>query len=211
MPIELTVIMLAFAVSIDGFGVGMACGIRKLLILPFSLLIICLFSSGAVALSMFLGMGMASFVTADFAAQGGGLLLLLLGLYFIIQNVYKLLRKKDGVEDTGAPSSKRLVKYSGITRQPERADIDNSGTLSAGESLVLGAALGADAFGAGFGAVLVGLNPVVTIAAVGLAKLLLVPLGVIVGNKIVSVGSFSSYAPIISGLIFITIGLTVFI
>ncbi len=89
----------------------------------------------------------------------------------------------------------------GITHQPEKADFDHSGTLSAKESIVLGIALGADAFGAGFGAVMIGLNPVIMVGAVGLTKFLLVSAGVLIGKKIVSSGSFSKYASILAGLI----------
>lgn len=216
MLIDFKILLLAFAVSIDGFGVGVACGIRKLVILPASLLIICLSSSGAVAVSMFTGQSLLNYFSAEFAARAGGMILLLMGLYFIIQSVRGLWQNKKNINNKGeetetvpADDSKRFA--GSITRDPEKADVDKSGTLSAKESLVLGVALGADAFGAGFGAVLAGLSPVLTVIAVGLVKLILVPAGVQVGKKIISIGSYSDYAPILSGLILMIIGIMVFV
>ncbi len=212
MYIDFKVILLAFAVSIDGFGVGLACGLKRLVILPISLIIICFSSSGAVALSMFTGQTLVRYIPAELAARGGGFLLMLLGLYFIIQSISALYKKNNNLEEELKLKKVNKKRFTtGITRAPEKADTDKSGTLSARESLVLAIALGADAFGAGFGAVLAGLNPIVTVFAVGIVKLVLVPLGVLIGRMIVSVGSFADYAPIISGLLLMIIGISVFV
>lgn len=140
--------------------------------------------------------------------------MLLLGLYFIIQNIYTIYREKIKSIETASDAQgdgNKLKEMLGITHQPEKADFDHSGTLSAKESIVLGIALGADAFGAGFGAVMIGLNPVIMVGAVGLTKFLLVSAGVLIGKKIVSSGSFSKYASILAGLILIIIGVIYFV
>ena len=203
MPMEINAILLAIAVSADGFGVGLACGVRKLLILPLSILVISCASAGAVALSMFMGQGLAIFIPVEIVSQSGGLILLLLGLYFIIQNIGSNIKRKNN-EDSRSRSN-------WINVDPEEADIDNSGTLNVRESLLLGVALGADAFGAGFGAVLVGLNPFITVFAVGVVKMLLIPTGVHLGRRAVSLGGVSRYAPVISGLVLMLIGFSVFL
>ena len=46
-----------------------------------------------------------------------------------------------------------------ILRKPTVADFDKSGTISAGEALLLGIALSVDSFGAGIGASLLGYAP----------------------------------------------------
>lgn len=212
--LDFKVFFLALAVSIDGFGVGLSCGIRRLIILPFSLLVICFCSSGAVALSMFLGQGVGVFVPVSVASTGGGILLLFLGLYFVAGTVKGLIcpgstEEEDGQTEPGNMERGRLERFCYITREPREADLDHSGTLSAGEAVLLGTALAADAFGAGFGAVLLGLNPVVTVIAVGLTKLLLVPAGVLVGRLFKFV-HLSKYSPLLSGCILIFLGLTAF-
>jgi putative sporulation protein YtaF len=213
--LKLATILLAIAVSFDGFGVGMACGVRRLAILPSSLLVICIFSSVAVAVSMLMGQTLTRYIPVKTASIAGGLILLLLGVYFIIQNIYTIYREKaepgsEGAHDT--PGS--LNGFRGIldiTYRPEKADVDHSGTLSAGESIILGIALGTDAFGAGFGAVMIGLNPVATVGAVGLTNFLMVSAGMLIGKKIASVGHFSRYASILAGLTLIVISVIYFI
>jgi len=214
---EIKIIFLALAVSLDGFGVGMACGIRRLKILFPSLLVICLMSAGAVGVSMLLGTAMGHFISPDLAPKGGGVILLLLGIHFTRQSIKDLNNNKLNNNEQGATgaASGDLVNTGGekrgwsgilqVAREPVQADRDCSGTLSAGEALGLGAALAADAFGAGFGAVLVGLNPVITVVAVGLTKLILVPAGFLLGHTL-SFSFLGKFAPLLSGLMLFLLG-----
>jgi len=206
---QLEVIFLALAVSLDGFGVGLACGIRRLFILPSSLLVICLMSAGAVAISMVLGKVLGVFISPELAPRGGGIILLFMGLYFTVGAIKELFyQKAQKIKDPVNQESKEnsgIAGWSRLTKDPREADRDFSGTLSAREVLGLGAALGADAFGAGFGAVLVGLNPVLTVIAVGLTKLLLVPAGLFLG-KWFSFGFMGDLAPLLSGLMLLFLG-----
>lgn len=209
-------ILLAIAVSFDGFGVGMACGVRRLVILPSSLLVICIFSSVAVAVSMLMGQTLTRYIPVKIASMVGGLILLLLGVYFIIQNIYTIYREKVKLvkNENAYDARKSLNSFKemlDITHRPEKADVDQSGTLSARESIILGIALGTDAFGAGFGAVMIGLNPVATVVAVGLTNFLMVSAGMLIGKKIASIGNFSRYASILAGLTLIAIGVIYFI
>ena len=45
---------------------------------------------------------------------------------------------------------------------PDKADLDQSGSISAGEAFLLGLALALDAFGAGIGASMLGYSPALT-------------------------------------------------
>ncbi len=211
---EASVVFLALAVSLDGFGVGMACGIRRLEILFSSLMVICLMSVGAVVVSMVLGQVLGIFISPEIAPRGGGVILLILGSYFTYQALKDLTGEKDAPgkkpenrkgEVYSAPRQGNLKRLSLMTREPGAADVDQSGTLSAREAFWLGVALAADAFGAGFGAVLVGFNPVLTAAAVGITKLLLVPAGVLVGRSF-SARYLSNFAPLLSGLMLFLLG-----
>ncbi|WP_081833596.1 manganese efflux pump [Geomicrobium sp. JCM 19055] len=47
-----------------------------------------------------------------------------------------------------------------ILKKPTAADVDNSGTISVKEAVLLGVALSLDAFGAGFGASMLGYSVV---------------------------------------------------
>ncbi|NLM23316.1 MAG: sporulation membrane protein YtaF [Firmicutes bacterium] len=173
-------LLLALAVSMDGFSAGLTCGMR-LLAIPFpSLLVICSSSAAAIACSMLIGGRLACCLPVELIGKAGGLLLFFLGIYVIGQNLRLLLRRESEPEE--APPRGALRQLSAVIKKPERADLDRSGILSLNEALLLGAALAADAFGAGFAAALIGAPLLPTVAAVGLTKLILVPLGAICGR-----------------------------
>jgi putative sporulation protein YtaF len=200
--------LLALAVSIDGFSAGLSCGLRKLVIPIPSLLVICCSSAAAVAFSMFVGSGVSRLIPVQFLTGFGGTVLILLGLYVICQNIRDA--RQEAAPKPPAESRKGFKKLCVLIRQPEEADLDHSGTLSMKEALLLGSALAADAFAAGFGAALMGLPLLFTVLAVGLFKLLLVPLGVHIGRLMADGFSFR-YPGLLGGLILIFIGfITIF-
>lgn len=208
------IILLALAVSIDGFSAGLSCGLRRLRIPFSSLLVICLSSAGAVAASMLAGRQAAFFIPLGIVPHIGGGVLIALGTYVLagsLSQAKRLFWEKEqimGWEQAGRKpeGSAGLKKLTCIARRPEEADLDQSGVLSAKEASLLGLALAADAFGAGFGAALVGLSLPLTVAAVGLTKLALVPLGVECG-RLAADGVSLKAASILSGAILIFIGI----
>ncbi len=200
------VMLLALAVSIDGFSAGFSCGIRRLIVPFASLLVICLSSVAAVACSMFLGERVVELLFLDHLALTGGIVLMLLGLYVFYQ--YRQERKS-GKENDGQLARRESGSFNRISSmvwRPQQADLDNSGVLSAGEAVLLGLALAADAFAAGFAAALIGLPLLFTVAAVGIAKLLLVPLGIWTGRLLAGKISLKP-ATLLSGFILIFIGI----
>lgn len=201
--------LLALAVSIDGFSAGLSCGLRRLWI-PFpSLLVICFASAGAIAVSMFLGGQITSWIPLGFLHLAGGGLLVGLGLYVLLGNLFRsgrLARGSEQIKKAGArPGSSGFKKIVNIARHPEEADLDRSGELSPREAALLGLALASDAFGVGFGAAMMGLSLPLTVVAVGLAKLVLVPLGTECG-RLASGGISPETASVLSGAILICIG-----
>lgn len=199
--------LLAVAVSIDGFSAGLSCGLRKLVIPLPSLLVICCSSAAAVGISMLLGSSVALLIPVQYAAAFGGSVLILIGLYVTVQS---LIEPKQVSDSPGVPTGPARQKtLSGLVRQPEDADLDQSGTLSVNEALLLGVALAADAFGAGFGAALIGSPLLATVLAVGLVKLILVPLGVLIG-RLMADGFALKYPGLIGGVLLVFIGVLTF-
>lgn len=204
-------LLLALAVSIDGFSAGFSCGLRKLIIPFTSLLVICLLSSGAIAVSMLAGSGVVYLVPLRCISTFGGAVLIIFGLVVIRQHFTESREKndpaagaRDEVSETAPP--RRPKKISSLLQRPEEADLDRSGTLSAKEALLLGSALAADAFAAGFGAALIGSPLLPTVIAVGLTKLLLVPLGAAFGRAAARKVA-PGYIPLLGGAILIFIGI----
>ncbi len=248
------IIMLAVAVTVDGFFAGMACGFKGVKIKLPSLLVIACISALAVVVAGIAGQGFSGFIPVEQTGRVGGAILVLLGGYFTGQALKDYITEKQALKDY--ITEKRNLCYNGeyemkeinknnntnninnnnrgssngentnnsdnddnnndeningvrgislLFRDPSRADADKSGTLSAGEALFLGIALGADALGAGFAAVLMGMPVLLMALSVGLAKLFLVFLGVSLG-RLISPGSLSRYGPVISGFLLIIIG-----
>ncbi|HHX77260.1 MAG TPA: sporulation membrane protein YtaF [Firmicutes bacterium] len=170
--------VLAVAVSFDGLGAGFAYGIRNLEIPFYSILTISLSSSLALLMSMLLGSTMAIFFLPGIAQVIGGSILILVGGYIIKSAVFA--GQAAAIEK---PSQGKFVgSIGGILREPERADFDNSGSISLKEAVFLGIALALDAFGAGFGAAMAGYSPLITCFFVGLCKLLFLGGGVYMGK-----------------------------
>ncbi|NMA02477.1 MAG: sporulation membrane protein YtaF, partial [Clostridia bacterium] len=75
----------AIALSLDGFGVGLSYGMRKIRIPWKSLLIISIASALALAFSMIAGQIIASFLSKGIASFLGGLALILVGGWLLLQ------------------------------------------------------------------------------------------------------------------------------
>src|SRR5690625_4051013 len=145
---------LVIAVSLDGFGVGISYGMRKIRIPLIGLMIIMLCSGMTVLLAMTIGNALSSFISPSMAEVLGVGILIALGL-FSLYNI--LLSKQEKTSDT-----KKQNILNTVLNTPDKADLDQSGTISANEALLLGTALALDAFGAGIGASMLGYSPALT-------------------------------------------------
>ncbi|MGA9288422.1 MAG: sporulation membrane protein YtaF [Anaerobacillus sp.] len=155
---------LAFAVSVDGFGVGLTYGLRRMRI-PFkSILIISICSAVSMLVAMGLGSFLQLWISDSVAQRIGGFILIALGGWVL----YQMIRNN---KDEGKTVSERMLLHFeirslgvviSILRKPTTADFDDSGTITGIEAIMLGAALSLDAFGAGVGASMIGYSPIET-------------------------------------------------
>lgn len=205
-------IIFALALSLDGFGVGISYGIRKIKI-PFkSLMIICISSASALAVSMLAGNFIANFLTEKFAERLGGIALIFVGSWLLIQAWVQRLEPlkpiKPGFEDSltifkiTLPGLGLVIK---ILKEPARADLDESGEISSNEAVFLGFALAMDALGAGMGAAMMGFSPLITPLVAGVCKFSLVSLGLYLGRQ-ESIHGFLGNVGLIPGLIIFFLG-----
>lgn len=202
-------ILFGLAVSADGFAAGMAYGVKKIKIPPFSLMVIALASALAVTISMLCGKGLAMALSPELASRLGALTIMVLGSYFILQALGEKISKIEA--EAEQPIVTVCIKPLGIIililKEPARADFDCSGTISAREAFFLGLALALDAMGAGIGVAMTGLNIFYTVLAVGVLKFILVNLGLLIG-AFFNQAWIKSLSSVISGLIFIIIGIS---
>lgn len=192
-----SLLVLAFAVSLDGFGVGVTYGLRRIRIPLLSVLIIACCSGLIIYLSMQVGGWLTGFLSEFVARLIGACVLILIGGWALLQ--VKRGKQSDEADETevvsvqgsaastegfekiqageiaNAPLVMRVeLKHLGlviqILRTPQAADVDKSGTISASEAVMLGVALSLDAFGAGLGAALIGLPSLFTSLTIAAAS-----------------------------------------
>ncbi|MDW7651199.1 MAG: sporulation membrane protein YtaF [Bacillota bacterium] len=202
----ISVVMLGMAVSFDGFGVGFAYGLRRLHIPLYSLIIICLSSAVSVFLSMKAGSLMAAMFSPQIASVLGGITLMGVGFLIIRQSLTESPAEDDWQTEESTAGSRGLSYLSGVLREPARADFDRSGVITGKEAMVLGVALAMDAFGAGFGAAMMGFAPLLTSLAVGLTKLILVSTGLFLGRRY-SQNVSGEKAAMFAGLVLMILGI----
>ncbi|MBW7460979.1 sporulation membrane protein YtaF, partial [Paenibacillus sepulcri] len=170
-----SLLLLAFAVSLDGFGVGVTYGLRRIRIPVVSIVIISLCSGFVVWLSMQIGSMLTGHLSPLTAKWIGASLLMVIGCWALFQLWRRRREAKESVPEEPEPSGsaaemngltpavpvlllewKRLGIVIQILRTPQIADVDRSGIISASEAVLLGFALSIDSFGAGLGAAMVG-------------------------------------------------------
>lgn len=200
----------ALAVSLDGFGVGLSYGIRRIIIPAASLLIICLTSALAITLSMLGGSLFANLISPALADRIGSMIIILVGIWIIIQAYANIKGEKRSTEGSGQQLVNVKIPVMGIVvqilREPVQADMDSSGVISIPEAMMLGLALAMDALGAGFGAAVAGFYLWLVPLLVGLLKLVLVSSGLYLGQRW-HFAKFGEKSAVLPGLILIVLGI----
>ncbi|MFT9848296.1 sporulation membrane protein YtaF [Aneurinibacillus sp. REN35] len=192
-----SLLALAFAVSLDGFGVGVTYGMRRIKIPLWSVIIITTCSALVILASMYIGKWLAYFLSPAATHYVGGVILIGIGLWAMYNARPKESCQEERIEQVRASrESTSLVAFEikslglviQILKRPTDADIDRSGTISGVEAMFLGAALSLDAFGAGIGAAIIGYEPWVTALVIGGVSCLFILFGLGLGFKYSEVG-----------------------
>jgi putative sporulation protein YtaF len=205
-------IILAFAVSssIDNLGVGISYGIRKIRIEMGANLLIALICYLMSITGITFGIWLANILPGILPVMIGALLLCIIGIRIILLAT----PRKNGIPKGNNDQGSQSHSFKGILRNPEEADVDQSGVIGWGESVFLGVALSANALTNGLGAGLLGFSPQVISIAAAIGSFVTVWAGVRLGYKLaaVRIGSFSlgQFGTIISGIIILVIAITTF-
>lgn len=207
-------LILALAVSLDSFGVGITYGLRKIKIPMLSILIISIASAIMILISMQIGLLFSNILSPFIAKLLGSLILIVVGVLAILN----VLRTKNGIPELENKNEnntgkriilieiKKLGLVIQILKTPLKADIDKSGVISSIEAMFLGIALSLDAFGAGLGAALLGFNPLLTSFTIATMSGIFILLGIRLGFLFSDTKWMKKFS-IIPGIILITIGI----
>ncbi|GAB6099258.1 sporulation membrane protein YtaF [Halanaerocella petrolearia] len=210
----LAIFILALAISLDGFVVGITYGLKGIKMNYGSILIISIASGITILLAMSLGNLLTNFLAPIWATRIGGIILILIGCWLFYDSVHSLLVVDEKVVKSD-PDPREVFTFKieslgliiNILHKPVKADLDYSGVISKQEALFLGIALALDAFGAGIGAAMVGYQPLVSALLVIGCKFGLLSGGIYLGKKITG-NRINSTIRLLPGLILIILGLT---
>lgn len=199
------VLLLGFAVSIDGFIAGIAYGLKNISIPITSLLIVCITTIFCTIAAMVSASVLGTLINTTLATLLGASVLILIGLFSLFQEYLT----KDYVTSEGEDSPKltfsigRLVIN--IMANPESADVDQSQMINPSEALFLGLALGVDNMVATFAAALMEPLPSYTPLIMGLIQIMVISAGIYTSKRFISDRLKRSF-PYLPGVILIILG-----
>jgi putative sporulation protein YtaF len=201
-------VLLALAVSLDSFGAGLTYGMKSITI-PFrSISIIAICSAVTFLSSMLIGSAIEHFISPKTGEVLGGLILLAIGIYSLFQ---VFISENEEAESEPRDIVKFEIKSLGIVihilKKPVIADMDRSGSITGLEAVLLGIALSLDAFGAGIGAALVNLSPMLTTLSIAIMSALFLWGGMFLGLFFVHRANWVKRLSVIPGLLLIIMGL----
>lgn len=211
-------LLMAVALSLDGFGVGLAYGLRRIRIPLGSLIVVALCTVVAMGTSMLFGSWITLWLRFIPARLLGASILLALGTFQFVRAIWNSRREifpqavpalAVGLQKSVLePEFRFQFRFLGfviqILKTPDIADVDGSGGISIRESTLLGSALAMDAFAGGIGAAMAGMTLSV-ILIVALTQMMMLCLGQRMAGKIPE--DWTKKAEFLPGLVLIIVGL----
>ncbi|MCM3568319.1 sporulation membrane protein YtaF [Neobacillus mesonae] len=176
----ISLLILAFALSLDSFSVGFTYGLRKMVMPLKSVMIIATCSALSLLIAVSIGHGLEKMLSEKVTASLGGIILIGLGAWVLYQ-FFRPEKEKEILNQ-----EKTIVNFEirslglavNILKKPMSADFDQSGTITGIEALMLGLALSLDSFGAGIGAAMLGYSPIYLAVSVAVMSSLFVLFGI---------------------------------
>ncbi|TGE32096.1 sporulation membrane protein YtaF [Desulfosporosinus sp. Sb-LF] len=211
-------LLMAVALSLDGFGVGLAYGLRRIRIPMSSLIVIALCTVFAMGTSMLFGSWVMLWLRFIPASLLGAVILLALGVFQLSKAIWNRKREifPEAVPAMAVtlqmpvmePIFRFQFRFLGLVIQvlktPDIADVDGSGGINFRESLLLGSALAMDAFASGIGAAMAGMTLSV-VGVVAITQIMMLRGGQQMAGKIPE--NWTAKAEFLPGVVLILIGL----
>lgn len=160
-----------------------------------SILVISLCSALVIVIAMELGSWLRTIFTSHVTEEVGGLLLILIGLWTLVQQLN--------------------VMKPEVLQAPVLADLNNSGRINSGEAFILGLALSLDSFGSGIGLALASdgsLSAVQVALVIASASGLFLSVGLGLGRRIGERSArMQAILNVLPGIMLIAIGCTKYV
>ncbi|MDR3594689.1 manganese efflux pump [Clostridium sp.] len=203
MALLLSALLFSLSSNLDNVVVGTAYGLKKIKIGIIANLIIAIITSTGTFLSMSLGVYISKFLPHYIANGFGAGVIIILGGYFVVQSIIKLISNKCSKE-LALKDITDMIEYA------EKSDLDNSGDINIKEAILVAFALTFNNLGTGVAASITGVSIEFTVIFTFVLSILTILLGETIGNNVL--GNFlGKYAPLISGILLIILGIIEFL
>lgn len=189
------VVAIAVASNLDNAGVGIAYGVRRVMISRLANGLIALISGVATYVAGVAGSLLVRYMPSQAAAYLGGGVVILVGLWILTEPL--CTRRKR------ARSNTILTR---ILRDPLVADFDQSKHISLGEAAILGVALALNALAGGFDAGVVHIPVWLTALLVAAFSYILLGISADLGRRFAA-ERLGSKATVIAGILLLLIGI----
>lgn len=204
----LSALLLAIAVNVDNFAVGIAYGIKKIRIGWLTNLFIGLISAIGTYLALSVGNDIENYFSANIANALGSFILIAVGIWSIWKTLKRQRRKVKMRQEMSvlvAAGSNRAMSdsyyknsseefsqeffqefsYEKFLEHPEKADVDRSGYIDVQESIALAFGLTLNNLGSGLGGGISNLNVPITTFLVLLFSLLGISGGYFLSDRLI--------------------------
>ena len=177
--------MLVLALGVDAFVCSFSYGASKIKI-PFkSVLVINVVCMSLLAIGLFLGAIINSFLSDGAAGWIAFIILFGLGISKIFDSTIKqIIRKYNGFEKDFKFSLFNLSFIFKIYADPKEADVDQSKELTPKEAMPLAIAIGLDGLSVGIGIGIAMINPFLILGLSRISDTIAIILGAYLGNKL---------------------------
>lgn len=202
MTLILSALLFSLSSNLDNVVVGIAYGIKKIKIGIIPNFAIAVITCTGTFLSMSLGVYISKFLPHFIANALGSIIIVILGGYFIIQSIVKLINNKKSNE-LALKDITDMIEYA------QKSDLDNSGDINIKEALLVAFGLTFNNLGTGIAASITGVSIEFTVIFTFILSILTIIIGEVLGNHVLG-KLFGKYAPLISGILLIALGIIEF-
>lgn len=203
MALLLSALLFSLSSNLDNVVVGIAYGIKKINVGIIANFLIAIITSTGTFLSMSVGTYIAKFLPHYIANGLGAVIIVILGIYFVIQSIIKLINNTKSKE-LALKNIHDMIEYA------EESDLDNSGDISMKEALLVAFGLTFNNLGTGVAASITGVSIQFTVLSTFILSILTIIFGQIIGSHVLG-KVFGKYAPLLSGILLIILGIIEFL
>lgn len=195
----LSAFLFSLTSNLDNVVIGIAYGIKKIKIRISSNLLIALITTLGTLLSMTAGKLIAGFMPLYMSNVIGAFIIIVLGFYFLTQSLLNLKCPTE-TNELALKDVKEAAHYA------ETSDKDKSGDLNLKETFFVAMGLTINNLGTGIAASITGVNIQITVLFTFILSLVMMSVGRSIGHNVLG-KVLGKYAPMISGILLIILGL----